>query len=181
MPLRPIAYSETGVVSAVDAARLNDVLSEHYWGDTEVDMAVLVVLFGSLLIYRGLGAAGVVSLQSWLHCARFALSTMFLFTAIAHFTSTRKDMIAMVPPSFPQPGLLVTITGFLEAAGAIGLLLVPTRQWAAWGLILLMLAMFPANISAARRGVQMRGRAPTPLWIRTPMQSLFIAWAWWVR
>lgn len=143
-------------------------------------MAVLFVLFGSLLIYRGIGALGVAALATWLACARFALATMFLFTAIAHFTSTRKDMIAMVPPSFPQPGLLVTITGILEAAGAIGLLLIPTRQWAAWGLILLMLAMFPANISAARRGVQLRGKAPTPLWIRTPMQILFIAWAWWV-
>ncbi len=144
-------------------------------------MTILVVLFGSLLIYRGLGALGVSALQTWLACARFALSTMFLFTAIAHFTSTRKDMIAMVPPSFPRPDLLVTMTGILEAAGAIGLLLAPTRHWAAWGLILLMLAMFPANISAARRGVQLRGKAPTPLWIRTPMQILFIAWAWWVR
>ena len=155
--------------------------SEHHWGDTEVDMTILVVLFGSLLIYRGIGAMGVTALATWLACARFALATMFLFTAIAHFTSTRKDMIAMVPPSFPQPGLLVTISGILEAAGAIGLLLVPTRQWAAWGLILLMLAMFPANISAARRGVQLRGKAATPLWIRTPMQILFIAWTWWVR
>ena len=74
-------------------------------------MAVLVVLFGSLLIYRGIGAMGVAALETWLACARFALATMFLFTAIAHFTSSRKDMIAMVPPSFPQPGLLVTISG----------------------------------------------------------------------
>jgi len=144
-------------------------------------MAVLIVLFGSLLIYRGVGALGVVALQSWLDCARTALATMFIFTAIAHFTSTRKDMIAMVPPSFPRPDVLVTMTGILEAAGAIGLLLVPTRFWAAWGLILLMLAMFPANVSAALRGVQLRGKAPTPLWIRIPMQILFIAWAWWVR
>ena len=158
------------------------MLSDHHWGDIEVDITILVVLFGSLLIYRGIGAAGVAALQTWQTCARLALSTMFLFTAIAHFvTSTRKDMIAMVPPAFPQPGLLVTLTGILEAAGAIGLLLVPTRQWAAWGLILLMLAMFPANISAARRGVQLRGKAPTPLWIRTPVQIMFIAWAWWVR
>jgi uncharacterized membrane protein len=157
------------------------MLAEHHWGDTEVDMAILVVLFGSLLIYRGLGAVGVAALQTWLACARFALATMFLFTAIAHFTPVRKDMIAMVPPYFPQPGLLVTITGILEAAGAIGLLLIPTRPWAAWGLILLMLAMFPANVSAARRGVQLRGKAPTPLWIRTPVQIMFIAWAWWVR
>ncbi|MFZ0314155.1 MAG: DoxX family protein [Candidatus Korobacteraceae bacterium] len=144
-------------------------------------MAVLIVLFGSLLLYRALGAMGIAALQTWQSCARFALATMFLFTATAHFTSTRKDLIAMVPPAFPRPDLLVTITGILEAAGALGLLLAPTRPWAAWGLILLLLAMFPANVSAALRGVQLRGSAATPLWIRTPLQILFVAWAWWVR
>jgi uncharacterized membrane protein len=144
-------------------------------------MAVLIVLFGSLLFYRGLGAMGVTALQTWLTCARFALATMFCFTAIAHFAPTRKDLIAMVPPSFPKPGLLVMITGILELAGAIGLLLAPTRLWAAWGLVLLLLAMFPANVSAVRRGVTLRGNAATPLWIRLPMQVLFILWAWWVR
>ncbi|MGC2108228.1 MAG: DoxX family protein [Candidatus Korobacteraceae bacterium] len=144
-------------------------------------MAVLVVLFGSLLLYRGLGSIGTAALQSWLVSARFALATMFFFTAMAHFASPRNDLIAMVPPSFPRPDVLVTITGILEFAGAIGLLLAPTRQWAAWGLILLLLAMFPANVSAAQRGVQLRGHAATPLWIRIPVQILFIAWAWWVR
>jgi uncharacterized membrane protein len=144
-------------------------------------MAVLVVLFGSLLLYRGLGAMGVAALQTWLACARFALATMFFFTAMAHFASPRNDLIAMVPPSFPRPDLLVTITGVLEIAGAIGLLLVPTRPWAAWGLILLLLAMLPANVSAAQRGVTLRGHAATPLLIRIPLQVLFIVWAWWVR
>ncbi len=66
-------------------------------------MAVLIVLFGSLLLYRGLGALGVAALQTWLVCARLALATMFVFTAIAHFASPRQDLIAMVPPSFPGP------------------------------------------------------------------------------
>jgi uncharacterized membrane protein len=144
-------------------------------------MATLVVLFGSLLIYRALGAAGIVALQTWLACARFALATMFLFTAVAHFAPTRKDLIVMVPPSFPRPDLLVTATGIFEAAGAIGLLLPSARFWAACGLILLLLAMFPANVSAAQRGLELRGKAVTPLWVRAPMQVLFIVWAWWVR
>ena len=144
-------------------------------------MAVLVVLFGSLLLWRAAGAMGVAALQTWLASARFALATMFGFTAAAHFAGTRKDLIAMVPPAFPRPDFLVTITGVLELAGAIGLLLAPTRMWAAWGLILLLVVMFPANVSAARRGVEIRGASATPLWIRTPMQILFIVWTWWVR
>ncbi len=145
-------------------------------------MAVLIVLFGSLLLYRGLGAMGVSLFATWIVSARFALATMFLFTGIAHFApAVKKDMVAMVPPSFPNPELLVFLTGILELAGAIGLLFPPTRFWAACGLILLLLAMFPANVSAALRGVMLRGQPATNLWIRTPMQVLFIAWAWIVR
>ena len=80
-----------------------------------------------------------------------------------------------------RPDLLVLLTGVLELAGAAGLLFEATRYWAAWGLILLLAAMFPANVSAARRGVQLRGRGTTPLWLRTPMQVLFVGWAWYVR
>jgi uncharacterized membrane protein len=93
----------------------------------------------------------------------------------------KRGLIAMVPPQLPRPDLLVFMTGVLELAGAAGLLLEATRMWAACGLILLMGVMLPANISAARRGVALRGRRATPLWIRVPMQLLFVAWAWYVR
>lgn len=144
-------------------------------------MAVLIVLFCSLFIYRLLGALGLSLFATWLESARFALATLFVFTGVAHFGRERKDLIAMVPPALPGPGVLVTLTGLLEFAGAIGLLLPSTRAWAAWGLILLLIALFPANVSAARRGVGIRGRPHTPLWLRGPMQVLFVAWAWWVR
>jgi uncharacterized membrane protein len=141
---------------------------------------VLLVLFGSLLLCRVLGAAAVPWL-TWEHSARVALATMFFFTAVSHFAPMKADLIAMVPPALPRPDLLVLMTGIAELAGAVGLLIPPLRSWAAWGLVLLLVAMLPANISAARRGVLLRGRRPTPLWARVPMQVLFIAWAWAVR
>src|SRR4029453_1372842 len=144
-------------------------------------MAVLIVLFSSFGLYRLLGFAGVTMLDSWLASARMALATMFLFTAASHFTPMKKDLIAMVPPALPRPDLLVFLTGIAELAGAVGLLMPMTRFWAACGLIVLMVAMLPANISAARRGVLVGGRPATPLWLRVPMQVLFIAWAWVVR
>jgi len=145
-------------------------------------MATLVVLFGSFLLYRLLGAATDLSvLATWLDSARAALATMFLFTAVSHFAPMKKDLIAMVPPSLPRPDVLVFVTGLAELAGAAGLMFPPTRFWAAWGLIALLVAMFPANVSAARRETTIRGRRATPLWLRTPMQILFIAWAWAVR
>jgi uncharacterized membrane protein len=144
-------------------------------------MLVLPVLFGSLLLYRILGAAGVPLFATWIASARFALATMFAFTSVSHFAPMKKDLIAMVPPGLPRPDLLVLATGILELAGAAGLLFEPTRFWAACGLIELLAAMLPANVSAARRGIELRGRRVTPLAIRIPMQALFAAWAWYVR
>jgi uncharacterized membrane protein len=144
-------------------------------------MSVLIVLFGSLVVLRTLGLAGVAALPTWVACARGALATMFLFTAISHFAPMRRDLIAMVPPWLPRPEIMVFGTGLAELAGAVGLMISSARFWAALGLIALMVLMLPANISAARRGVRLRGRPPTPLWIRVPMQMLFVAWAWMVR
>jgi uncharacterized membrane protein len=144
-------------------------------------MSVLIVLCGSAVVYRLLGLAGIESLSNWVSSARAALATMFVFTGISHFTPMRKDLIAMVPPTLPRPDLLVFLTGILELAGAAGLLLAGTRRWAAYGLVALLVLMLPANVSAARRGTRIRGRRATPLWLRVPMQALFIAWAWLVR
>jgi uncharacterized membrane protein len=144
-------------------------------------MQVLFILFASLILYRALGVVGIAVFATWIGAARAALATMLAFTATAHFTPTRRDLIAMVPPSLPRPELLVALTGAAEAAGAV-LLLVPATRWlAAYGLMLLFVLMLPANISAARRQVTLRGRTVTALWLRIPMQLLFIAWAWAVR
>jgi uncharacterized membrane protein len=141
--------------------------------------------FGSLVCYRLLGFAGVSWFTSWLVCARVALATMFLFTAISHFAPMRRDLIAMVPRALPRPDLIVFATGIAEIAGAVGLLIPVTRLWAAWGLMALLMALLvallPANISAARRGLLLRRRHATPLVLRVPIQGLFIVWAWSVR
>lgn len=143
-------------------------------------MAILIVLLAALVLFRGLGAVGIEHFASWQASAAWALAVMFLFTASAHFTKTRGDLVKMVPEGFPNPGLLVALTGALEALGAVGLLIPATRGLAGVGLALMMVAMFPANVSAARRGVKLRGRPPTPLWLRVPMQVLCVGLALWV-
>lgn len=147
----------------------------------ETVVQVLFVLFSSLLVFRALGLVGVRAFATWEQSARVALAAMFFVTAASHFAPMKKDLIAMVPSALPRPDLLVFATGLAELAGAIGLLISPLTYWAACGLILLLVLMLPANISAARRGIPLRGRAPTPLWLRVPMQLLFIAWTWAVR
>jgi len=143
-------------------------------------MAPAILLVAATLFLRGLGGVGVGAFSTWLDSARVALALMFLFTAAAHFNRMKDDLIRMVPPSFPNPRALVFATGVLEIAGAIGLLLPPTRRLAAWGLALMLIALFPANVSAARRGLTLRGKPATPLAIRLPIQILFLAVVLWV-
>ena len=143
-------------------------------------MVVLVVLLVSLVLFGGLGALGVGGLSTWHDVVAWALATMFLFTASSHFVArTREDLIAMVPGVFPRPAHLVSLTGVLEGLGAVGLLIPATRGLAGLCLVLLLVALLPANVSAARRGVPMRGRAPTPLLVRIPMQILFVGLTLW--
>ena len=114
-------------------------------------MAVLVTLVLGSALARLVGALGVDYLDGWTQAIAVGLAAMFALTGVAHFVSPlRDDMIAIVPPRLPAPGLLVTITGVLELIGAAGLLYPPTRVAAAACLFVMMLVMFPANIYASR-------------------------------
>ncbi len=125
-----------------------------------------------------------LSLASWQPAARVGLSLMFLFTGAAHFTRTRRDLIRMAPPFVPNPALAVTLTGVAELAGALGLLFQPTARWAALGLVLLLVAMFPANVHAARAGHLIEGRRHMPIVPRTALQAgwmILLIWCTWAR
>jgi uncharacterized membrane protein len=142
-------------------------------------MIVLIVLFGSWLLFRGIGMLGVPAFATWHDTAHYALAVMFAFTGISHFTRLKHDMVKMMPAIFPKPLWLVYITGVLELLGAVGLLLPATRLLAGICLVLFLLAVFPANVKAAREKVLLNTRPATPLWLRLPMQVLFIALIWW--
>jgi uncharacterized membrane protein len=104
---------------------------------------------------------------------------MFLFTSVAHFNRIRHDLARMIPPFIPAPLAIVYITGILEIAGAIGLMVPHVHRIAAWCLLALVVVMSLANIHAARIGATLRGKPVTPLWLRIPMQFLFLALLFW--
>lgn len=138
-------------------------------------MIPLIVLLTTSLIARLIGFLGVPYLDSWASAASVGLAVMLALTSSAHFTQPRRDgLIAIVPPRLPRPDLLVTVTGVLEALGAVGLLVPATRPFAAIGLALLFLAMFPANVRAAS-GKWHEHAPTTPLVPRTLIQLLFLA------
>jgi uncharacterized membrane protein len=142
-------------------------------------MEPLIVLIVVTLLARGVGRLGVKQLQDWRAAVRAGLAAMFLLTASAHFTHMRPDLVAMVPPWVPQAEFMVTFTGVCEIMGAVGLLIPRTRRAAAWCLIVMLVAMFPANVHAALAGIPFQGRPATPLVPRILEQLLFIGLLWW--
>lgn len=145
-------------------------------------MAPLIV---QLVAWIGFWLAGVTELLpaagTPVGALRFALAVMFGFTALSHFhPRTRPDLVRMVPPVFPAPGLMVSLTGLLELAGAIGLLLPTMTGIAALALAALLVALFPANIHAARARLPVAGRLAMPLRYRLPLQLFWIACLAWV-
>jgi uncharacterized membrane protein len=145
-------------------------------------MAPLIVMLVSWAAARLAGSTGFwLQMDSWSGALRVALAAMFVFTGVSHFHHrTRQDLVRMVPPNLPKPALLVTITGVVELIGAAGLLLPTTAPAAAYGMIALLVAMFPANIHAARAGVVVAGRRAMPIVWRAPLQLFWILALWWV-
>jgi len=84
-----------------------------------------------------------------------------------------------VPRWLPAPRLLVYVSGVFEMLGGIGLLVPWVRRWAAWGLIALLIAVFPANIQMLQAAHAASASAWTQalLWLRLPLQPLLM---WWV-
>lgn len=146
-------------------------------------MAPLIVMLAAWLVARSIGFTGVWPYaDSWSGALRFALAAMFVFTAVSHFhPRTRPELIRMVPATLPAPELLVSATGVLEVLGAIGLLVPQTLRVAAYGLMALLVAMFPANVHAARAGLMIAGHRATALFWRLPLQLFWIMALWCVR
>ena len=142
-------------------------------------MTSIFVLAISFVLLRGVGWLGVKQLSSWRDAGRGALVIMFLFTGASHFTSMKYDFAAMIPAPLPNDLWVIYLSGVLEIAGTIGLLIPRTRKLAGICLVLLLVALFPANVYAALNEIPLRGEAPTPLWLRGPMQLLFIGMVWW--
>lgn len=111
--------------------------------------------------------------------ARTAFGLAFMFAGGMHFVVPTYYR-AIVPPGLPSPSLLVAVSGVGEVLGGLGLLVPRWRSAAGIGLIALLIAVFPANVEMLR---QARVRDVSPgvellLWLRLPLQAVFIWWAW---
>lgn len=112
-------------------------------------------------------------LQLWL------LATLFVVSGVLHFLHPA-PYIRIVPPFLPAAPLLVLVSGAAEVVGGVGLLFAGTRRVAGIALIILLLAVWPANLQMLLNA-RAAGASPASevvLWLRLPLQLLLIVWVW---
>ncbi|HET9623435.1 MAG TPA: DoxX family membrane protein [Kofleriaceae bacterium] len=109
---------------------------------------------------------------------RWVLTIFIVAAGVNHFMLPA-PYIGMVPAALPAPAALVQISGVAEIAGGLGLIVPATRRLAAWGLIALFVAIFPANLNMAIHHLPLGTHAVPAwaLWARLPLQIVLIAWA----
>ena len=111
--------------------------------------------------------------------ARTAFGVVFILAGILHFVVPAYYR-AIIPPYLPAPATVVAVSGMAEVAGGVGMLLPRWRQAAGLGLVVLLLAVLPANVEMLRQG---RAHGVSPghealLWLRLPFQAVLMGWAW---
>ncbi|MDB5268438.1 MAG: hypothetical protein JWP58_1478 [Hymenobacter sp.] len=110
------------------------------------------------------------------HLSRYALALIFVLAGIWHFVHSA-TYLAIMPPMLPTPLALVYVSGVFEMLGGLGLLPARTRRLAGWGLLALLVAVFPANVYMALVHEQLH----IPGWVawgRLPLQLPLLWWVW---
>ncbi|WP_138431213.1 DoxX family protein [Fodinibius saliphilus] len=112
---------------------------------------------------------------------RYVIAAAFFTIGILHFVRPQ-FFLRIVPDFIPYHLAMVYISGAAEVLGGIGILVTQTRTWAAWGLILLLVAVFPANINMTVMSVQESGYTSwysVATILRLPLQFVLMYWVYW--
>jgi uncharacterized membrane protein len=110
---------------------------------------------------------------------RWLLTLFMVGAGVNHFVDPA-PYVGMMPEVLPAPLALVYVSGAAEIVGGLGLILPATRRLAAWGLIALLIAVFPANVNMALHHLPLGTRVVPSwaLWARLPLQLVLVAWAY---
>ncbi|MCA1565379.1 MAG: DoxX family membrane protein [Acidobacteria bacterium] len=108
---------------------------------------------------------------------KYSLGLLFVLGGLYHFFNPAL-YLRMMPPYLPWHLLLVYLSGFFETALGLLLLIPKYTRLAAWGLIALLVAVFPANVQMALGPQQFPEIPPVALWLRLPLQLVFVAWTY---
>ena len=111
---------------------------------------------------------------------RWAIAVFFVVVGVLHFTNP-DPFLTIMPSALPWHLELVYISGFFEILGGLGLLIPRTRRLASWGILALLVAVFPANLHMWLHPHEFADiGTPTDFAIRLPMQAVLAAIAYWV-
>ena len=113
----------------------------------------------------------------WRKLSLFGLSLFFIYFGIDHFINP-EFYLSIMPPAFPLHVEAVYISGFFEILGGISVLIAPLRKIAGWGLVALLICVYPANIYMAITPEAFPEISIELLYFRLPLQFLFIYWAY---
>ena len=108
---------------------------------------------------------------------RLLMGAMYVTAGLAHFALTPL-FASIVPDYLPAHRELVLASGVAEIAGGLGVIYPPTRRAAAWGLVVMLVAVFPANVWMARHPERWPSIPQGMLYARLPLQVPLIWWAW---
>jgi len=146
------------------------------------DMAFFSGLCGISLLLLAIGYLFQVPLlQQFSVDARISATVMFLLIGVTHLVKPRM-LTYMIEGFIPYAYFMVLFTGVLEIILGAGLLFPATQYYAGWGLMILLVAMFPANIRVAVKGLPAPGGLPSKpwnIWSRLLFQPVYILWIWW--
>jgi uncharacterized membrane protein len=106
-----------------------------------------------------------------------AQSLLYMAAGINHFWHSG-TYLAIMPPHYSRPLLLVQVSGVAEILGGMGLLVPATRRLAAWGIVAMLLVYFDVHLYMAVHPERFRGVPAWALYGRVPLQFVLIAWAW---
>ena len=109
---------------------------------------------------------------------KWLLGVGFVLAGVNHFVNST-FYLRMMPPVLPAHLFLVYLSGVFEIALGVFLLIPKFTRLAAWGLIALLIAVFPANVFMATNAEKFPEFSPTALYLRLPLQIVLIAWAFW--
>jgi len=110
---------------------------------------------------------------------KWLLAFGFVLAGINHFINA-DFYLKMMPPFLPAHLFLIYLSGVFEVTLGILLLIPKFTRLAAWGLIALLIAVFPANIFMAQHTELFPEFSQTALYLRLPLQLVIIAWAYWL-
>jgi uncharacterized membrane protein len=112
------------------------------------------------------------------HVLLWIMAALYVVAGVNHFIDPG-FYLAIMPDYLPWHLPLIYASGVAEIALGIAVLIPRLRVLAAWGIIALLVAIFPANVYAATDQVPLIAGDPFWNWVRLPFQGVFIAWAWW--